>query len=109
MGSEGLLCGGCEVLGLEKLIHGLFLTSFRKLALRWDGETAASWEFPGVYGLMERKDLNVEFDCENAGRSFRRSETRLSAGLTPFHLPCPNLDLSDEPRHVPSIRRWTGR
>ncbi len=77
MGSEGLLCGGCEVLGLEKLIHDLFLTSFRKQALRWDGETAASWEFPGVYGLMEREDLSAEFDCENAGRSFRRSETRL--------------------------------
>lgn len=77
------------MLGLERPIHDLFLMSFRKRALRWDGETVASWEFPGVYGLMERKDLRVEFDCKNAGRSFRRSEPRLSAGLTPFHLPCP--------------------
>jgi hypothetical protein len=53
----------------------------------WDGETKASWELRGVFSLMEQKDLSVKFGRENAGRSFRRSETRLSLGLTPFRHP----------------------
>jgi hypothetical protein len=39
----------------------------------WDGETAARWEFRGVFSWMEHNDLSVPFGSENAGRSFRRS------------------------------------
>jgi hypothetical protein len=53
-----------------------------------------------------QKDLSVEFGSENAGRSFRRSETRLSTGLTPFHHPTrvlPHLLVAGVPS-APTLR-----
>jgi hypothetical protein len=44
-------------------------------------------EFRGDFHLSEQRGLSVGFGSESAGGSFRRSETRLSGGLTPFHQP----------------------
>ena len=57
----------------------------------WDGEAASSWNFRGVFSLMEQEDLGVGFCGEHVGRSFRRSETRLSPGFTPFCQPTAEL------------------
>ena len=54
-------------------------------AFAWDGETMAIREFRGDFHLSEQRQLSVGFGSESAGGSFRRSETRLSGGLTPFH------------------------
>jgi hypothetical protein len=53
----------------------------------WDGETTAIQEFRGDFHLSQQRELSVGFGSEYAGVSFRRSETRLSGGLTPFHHP----------------------
>ncbi|MFM7864615.1 MAG: hypothetical protein ACKPHU_10410, partial [Planctomycetaceae bacterium] len=50
-------------------------------AFAWDGETMAIHEFRGDFHLSEQRQLSVGFGSEQAGGSFRRSETRLSGGV----------------------------
>jgi hypothetical protein len=79
----------------------------------WDGETTAIQEFRGDFHLSQQRELSVGFGSEYAGVSFRRSETRLSGGVTPFHHPRAKIRLSripstiTAPIHVP--RQNTGR
>jgi hypothetical protein len=53
----------------------------------WDRKTMAIREFRGDFHPSEQRELSVGFGSEQAGGSFRRSETRLSGGLTPFYHP----------------------
>jgi hypothetical protein len=62
-------------------------------AFAWDGETMAIREFRGDFQLSDQRELSVRFGSEQAGGSFRRSETQLSGGLTPF-LTAPLLPLA---------------
>jgi acetyl esterase/lipase len=45
---------------------------------------------------MDQEDLGVGFGREHVGRSFRRSETRLSPGFTPFRQPTAGLTVPAE-------------
>jgi len=57
-------------------------------------------EFRGDFHLSEHRELSGGFGSEYAGGSFRRSETRLSGGLTPFHHPRSCL------RDAPGTQHW---
>jgi len=56
-------------------------------AFAWDGEMMATREFRGDFHLSVQRQLSVGFGSEQAGGSFRRSETRLSGAQHRFTSP----------------------